>query len=411
MAQNGTVKGEAKDGNGSRTGPLLLHVTTTDISLVLLLGPQLWAFRDAGYDVVGVSAPGPYVAELVSSGIRHIRLRHATRSSAPHRDLLALAELRSLFRQLRPDIVHTHNPKPGVYGRLAAGLAKVPVVVNTVHGLYALPEDRRSKRALIYGLERLASTCSHAELVQNPEDVEVLWRIGVDRAKLHLLGNGIDLAAFDPSRVSPLKVAEIRRQLEVGPDDVVCGAVGRLVWEKGYAELFAAAAELARTSPRTRIVVIGPSDPGKDDAIGEAALEKARLSGVHFLGMRRDVVELYAAMDLYVLASHREGFPRSAMEAAAMGLPIVATDIRGCRQVVDHDVTGLLVPARDAHALAEAIATLSSDSDRRHQIARAAREKAIREFDQERVIDTTLRTYERLLAEHKVTERKRKGRT
>ncbi len=279
-------------------------------------------------------------------------------------------------------------------------------MVNTVHGLYALPEDRRSKRALVYGLERLASTCSHAELVQNPEDVEVLGRIGVDRAKLHLLGNGIDLAAFDPSRVSPPKVAEIRGRLEVGPDDVVCGAVGRLVWEKGYAELFAAASELARTSPRTRIVVIGPSDPGKDDAIGEAALEKARASGVRYLGMRRDVEELYAAMDLYVLASHREGFPRSAMEAAAMGLPIVATDIRGCRQVVDHDVTGLLVPPRDAHALAKAIATLSSDSDRRHQMARAAREKAIREFDQERVIDTTLRTYERLLV-----ERKKKGKT
>lgn len=405
MAQNGAVKGEAKDGSGGRMGPLLLHVTTTDISLVLLLGPQLRAFRDAGYDVVGISAPGPYVAELASSGIRHVALRHATRASAPHRDLLALAELRSLFRQLRPDIVHTHNPKPGVYGRLAAGLAKVPVVVNTVHGLYALPEDRRSKRALVYGLERLASTCSHAELVQNPEDVEVLGRIGVDRAKLHLLGNGIDLAAFDPSRVSP-KVAEIRGRLEVGPDDVVCGAVGRLVWEKGYAELFAAAAELARTSPRTRIVVIGPSDPGKDDAIGEAALERARASGVRYLGMRRDVEELYAAMDLYVLASHREGFPRSAMEAAAMGLPIVATDIRGCRQVVDHDVTGLLVPPRDAHALANAIATLSSDSDRRHQMARAAREKAIREFDQERVIDTTLRTYERLLV-----ERKKKGKT
>ena len=384
---------------GGRLRPLLLHVTTTDISLVLLLGPQLRAFQDAGYDVVGVSAPGPYVEELVSSGVGHVALRHATRSSAPHRDLLALVELRSVFRRLRPDIVHTHNPKPGVYGRLAAGLARVPVVVNTVHGLYALPEDRPAKRALVYGLERLASTCSHAELVQNPEDVDVLLRIGVDRAKVALLGNGIDLAAFDPHRVDPAKVLELRRELGAGPDDVVCGAVGRLVGEKGYAELFAAAAELSRTSPRTRIVVIGPSDPDKGDAVSHAAVAGAEASGVRFLGMRRDVAELYAAMDLYVLASYREGFPRSAMEAAAMGLAMVATDIRGCRQVVDHDVTGLLVPPRDAGALAGAIAALSADPTRRRRMAEAARDKARREFDQNRVVDTTLRTYERLLAE------------
>lgn len=390
----------------SRVRPLLLHITTTDMSLVLLLGPQLRAFRDAGYDVVGVSAPGPYVAELASAGIDHVALRHATRSSAPQRDLLALAELCALFRRLRPDIVHTHNPKPGVYGRLAARLAQVPVVVNTVHGLYALPEDRRAKRALVYGLERLCSTCSHAELVQNLEDIEVLGRIGVDRARVTLLGNGIDLSLFDPGRVAGAKALGLRQRLGAGPDDVVCGAVGRLVWEKGYAELFAAAAELSRTSPRTRIVVIGPSDPGKHDAVPDAAIDHASSSGVRFLGMRRDLVELYAAMDFYVLASHREGFPRSAMEAAAMGLPIVATDIRGCRQVVDHGVTGLLVPPRDARALAEAIATLSSDAERRRRMAGAARNKAIHEFDQERVIDTTLRTYERLLA-----ARRRRGGT
>ncbi len=384
--------------------PLLLHVTTTDISLVLLLGPQLRAFREAGYDVVGVSAPGAYVDELASWGIDHVGLRHATRSHAPHRDLLALAELRSVFRRLRPDIVHTHNPKPGVYGRLAAGLARVPAVVNTVHGLYALPEDRRSKRALVYGLERLAATCSHAELVQNPEDIDVLGRIGIDRAKLQLLGNGIDLSSFDPRRVNGREVAELRRQLGAGPHDVVCGAVGRLVWEKGYAELFRAAAELTATSPPARIVVVGPSDPGKDDAIPEAALDDARSAGIRFLGMRRDVVALYAAMDLYVLASYREGFPRSAMEAAAMGLPVVATDIRGCRQVVDHDVTGLLVAPRDASALARAIASLVADPARRQRMAGAARDKAVREFDQQRVIDTTLHTYERLL-----TERTRRG--
>ena len=109
----------------------LIHVTTADISLVLLLGPQLRAFRDAGYEVIGASAPGPFVAELESWGIEHRALDHATRAMAPHRDAAALAELYRLFRGLRPAIVHTHNPKPGVYGRLAARAARVPAIVNT----------------------------------------------------------------------------------------------------------------------------------------------------------------------------------------------------------------------------------------------------------------------------------------
>src|SRR5206468_5482226 len=131
----------------------------------------------------GASAPGPYVAGLVADGIQHVPLAHATRSMAPLEDVRALAELTRRFRELRPQIVHTHNPKPGVYGRLAARLAGVPAVVNTVHGLYAVPEDGLTRRAVVYGLERLAARCSHAELVQNVEDVATLRRLGVPDTK------------------------------------------------------------------------------------------------------------------------------------------------------------------------------------------------------------------------------------
>lgn len=377
----------------------LAHVATTDMSLALLLGPQLRAFADAGYDVIGISAPGPYVPELESWGITHRPLRHATRAFAPHRDARAVAELWELFRHLRPDVVHTHNPKPGVYGRLAARAARVPVVVNTVHGLYALPTDHWSKRSIVYGLERVAASCSDAELVQNPEDLDVLARLGVPRRKLTLLGNGIDLARFDPSRIDPDRVAARREDLGAGPDDVLCGLVGRLVREKGYPEVFAAAARLRERAPRVRVVVVGPVDPDKADAITTRETDAAAANGgIRFLGYRADVEELYAAMDIYVLASHREGYPRSAMEAAAMGLPIVATDIRGCREVVDDGVTGTLVPVGDAPALAQAIAQLAGDAARRHQMGEAARKRAEAEFDQQRVIDLTLGVYDRLLA-------------
>jgi glycosyltransferase involved in cell wall biosynthesis len=253
----------------------------------------------------------------------------------------------------------------------------------------------------VYTLERLAARCSHAELVQNPEDVEVLARLGVPRSRLHLLGNGIDLGRFDPTRVALERAVELRAEWGAGPGDVVCGVVGRLVWEKGYREVFAAASRLLPVLPHLRVVVAGPIEPDKPDAVDAAAIARARHAGVRFLGLRHDVEALYAAMDFYVLASHREGFPRSAMEAAAMGLPVIATNIRGCRQVVDDGRTGRLVPARDADALARAIEELAGDAELRRRLGAAGLAKARREFDQQRVIDTTLRVYDELLARHR----------
>jgi glycosyltransferase involved in cell wall biosynthesis len=386
-------------GLGNRARPLVAHLTTTDISLALLLGPQLSAFAGAGFDVVGISAPGPFVARLEATGIRHIPLLNSTRSRSPARDAAAAAELFRLLRRLRPEILHTHNPKPGVYGRIAGRLAGVPAVVNTVHGLYATHDDPLQRRAAVYVAERIAAACSDAELVQNPEDLETLARLGVPHRRLRLLGNGVDLDRFHPPSAEERRRA--REAFGFAPGEVVVGAVGRLVWEKGYAELFAAAPTVAAESAAARFVVAGPADPGKPDALSDADIAAAERSGMRFLGHRDEIELLYAALDVYVLASHREGFPRSAMEAASAGLPIVATDIRGCRQVVDDGATGLLVPARDPPALARAIGRLCSDAALRAAMGRRAREKAVGEFDQQRVIDITLSVYRELLARKK----------
>jgi glycosyltransferase involved in cell wall biosynthesis len=380
-----------------RSSPLVVHVTTTDISLALLLQPQLLAFIRAGYEVIGASAPGPFVGELEAAGIDHVPLSHLTRSVAPIHDICAGPELYRLFRRLQPDIVHTHNPKPGIYGRLAARAAGVPVVVNTVHGLYATPQDSLRRRGIVYGIERVAAAFSDGELVQNPEDVATLSALRIPTERLHLLGNGVDLDRFSLTPRTAAVRKQIRAELGATDQHVVVGAVGRLVWEKGYAELFAAAAQLRRTVPQVMIVVAGPSEPGKRDGIDAEALAKAETEGVRFLGHRSDIEDLYAALDVYVLASHREGFPRSAMEAAAMGLPVVATDIRGCRQVVDGEVTGVLVPTGDSELLARAIARLATDKRLRESMGRAARAKASRDFDQRHVIEITLGLYADLL--------------
>ncbi|HYH51677.1 MAG TPA: glycosyltransferase family 4 protein [Acidimicrobiia bacterium] len=361
------------------------------MSLELLLGPQLRAFRDVGYEVHTASADGPFVTGLTADGISHHPLVHATRMLAPGHDAAAAAELYRLFRFLRPDIVHTHNPKPGVYGRMAARAARVPLIVNTQHGLYAQPTDRLARRLPVYALERVAAACSDVELIQNPEDLETLARLGVSRQKLRLLGNGVDLARFHP-RSAEIRNA-VRAELGVHDGEVLVGAVGRLVWEKGYGELFTAARRLLARRHDVAVVVAGPYDADKGDPLTPADVAAAEAAGVRFLGLRHDPERLYSAFDIYVLASHREGFPRSAMEAAASGLPIVASDIRGCRQVVDHERTGLIVPARDAAALEAAVERLVGDASARRRMGQAAAAKAEKEFDQQQIIARTLEAY------------------
>ena len=370
------------------------HLTTVDMSLRYLLLPQLRAVVDGGGEVVGISAAGPWVDDLAAAGGRHRALASSTRSFSLLADLRAAVELWRILREERPDVLHTHNPKPGLYGRIVGRLARVPVVVNTVHGLYATPDDPRAKRAVVYALEAIAARCSDAELVQNPEDTALLRRLRVS-PRARLLGNGVDLGRFDPGSVDPHARARLRREWEVADDVVVVGVVGRLVAEKGYPELFDA---MARLDPgRFVLVCVGGTDDAKADRLDPARVAAARAAGVRFLGHRDDVAELLSAFDVFVLPSHREGFPRAAMEAAAMGLPVVATDTRGCREIVDPGINGVLVPVGDAAAIATALDALD-DAARRRSWGEASRARAQRHFDERAVVARVLDAYRTVFA-------------
>ena len=375
----------------NRARPITVaHLTTIDLSLRFLVLAQLRSVRDAGGIAIGISAPGPWVADLEREGIRHIALRSSTRARSVRADLRAAVELWRVLRREQIDVLHTHNPKPGLYGRIVGRLAGVPIVVNTVHGLYATEDDPLPKRLTVYALEAIAARFSDAELVQNPEDLALMERLHITR-RAQLLGNGVDLTRFDPARFSPEQRHALRTELGAGDTTIVVGTVGRLVAEKGYPELFEAMAQLPRD--RYLLVVAGADDPDKPDALDPAVVTRARESGVRLLGQRDDVDALYAAMDVFVLASHREGFPRAAMEAAAMGVPIVATDIRGCRQVVDDGRTGLLVPVANPATLASAIAGLGENDESRQAMGRAARALAEQRFDEKNVVDLVLESY------------------
>ncbi len=373
------------------------HLTTVDLSLRYLVFPQLKGTHDLGVETIGISSPGPWVEGLESDGIRHVALESSTRGMNPLADLKAAVELWKVIRRERPDILHTHNPKPGLYGRVIGRLLRVPIVVNTVHGLYATPTDPWLKRAIVYSLEAFASRFSHGELVQSGEDVATMKRLRLaPHRRIHHLGNGVDLSRFDPDRITIDERKKIRAELGATDDQAVVGMVGRLVAEKGYPEFLEAVETL---DDRYVAVCIGPDDEDKADALPRDLIERAKKAGVRFLGMRTDVDRLYAAMDIFVLPSHREGFPRSAMEAAAMGLPVIATDIRGCRDVVDPGVNGLLVPVSDPESLARAITQIGDDKTQRELMGEAGRQRAAERFDENMVVTKVLATYARLARE------------
>jgi glycosyltransferase involved in cell wall biosynthesis len=382
----------------ARASVRVAHIATSDASLELLLLHQLETLRAAGYDITGISAAGPGAAALTSAGVRHISVPMSRRYT-PWGDLRCLLSLWRVLRREDFDIVHTHTPKAGLLGQYAALLAGVPLRVHTIHGLYFPGHMNPRARFAYVLLERITMLFSHHNFSQNPEDTPVAIKEKISRAdRLELIGNGIDLAAFDPALQPPAKRSRTRKSLGLTDEHLVVGVVARLVAEKGYFEMFRAAQLVLEREPRARFLFIGSFEPSKADAIQEGTLEQLGLQDVaQFLGHRRDVPDLYAVMDVHVLPSHREGFPRSPMEASAMGIPSVVTDVRGCRQTVDDGQTGRIVPARSAEALATAILELLADPELRQRFGEAARVKAKQEFDEQAVFRRVRNTYARLL--------------
>ncbi|MGH8883814.1 MAG: glycosyltransferase [Egibacteraceae bacterium] len=357
------------------------HLCTVDSSLPILLGTELLADLEAGFEVYGISAPGPYVEEVERLGVRHVAVPALTRSWDLRRDLAAARELLGVVRRLNLDVLHTHNPKTGVLGRIVGRAARVPVVVNTCHGLWAQPADGWAKKALVYGAETVAAWFSDAELYQNDADRQILRRV-VPQRRVRTVGNGIDLERFRRDGDGRRRV---RAELGVADDEVLVGGVGRLVAEKGVREFAAAAQALAG---RATFVWAGPADPDKPDRL------RADEKDVRFLGWRRDMPAFYSALDIFALPTYREGFCRSGMEAAACGCGLVLTDIRGCREIGQHERHLLMVPPRDEQALTTAVARLIDDPPLRRQLGASATARARRSFDQRRVAEASIRTYE-----------------
>jgi len=396
----------------------VLHLAAADNMIFPILRDQLCCLREAGFRIHTASIDGPLGRRIQEDGFLWTALP-LTREMAPLSDWRALRFIERFCRQQRFDIVHTHTPKGNVIGQWAARRAGVPVVLQTLHGFYFHDRMPWFERKKWIWIERFSARHSSHILCQNPEDVETAIREGIAAPEqITCLGNGIDIERFHPAGPDDPRRARVREELHIPAQDLVVGMVGRFVAEKGFPEFLAAAEKIALRSS-TGVSPV-PGGEHERDARGTPG-------GVHFLAVghklasersgetwspprsgplkgrlsvlqdRDDMADLYAAMDIHVLPSHREGFPRALMEGAATGLPQVATNIRGCRQTVEDGKAGFLVAVGDVAALAERIERLLTDPALRASFGSAARARALAEFDQRRVFEKVKACYERLI--------------
>ena len=381
----------------------IAHITTVDISLHYLLLNQLLSIRQAGYQVVGISSPGPEIPVIEAAGIRHIPVS-MTRNFTPLADLVSLFRLYRVMRRERFDIVHTHNPKPGLLGQLAARMARVPIVVNTLHGFYFHDYMHPLWRRFYITMEKIAAHCSDVILSQNSEDLETAIEEKICRPeKIMRLGNGIDLTRFDPDHISFADMQQKRVEIGLAKDVQVVGFVGRLAGKrKGFLDFLAAGQRIVKQAPNVRFLIVGDADYSKPDAVQPAA---AKNFGIEdhciFLGQRpnQELPVLYALMDVLVLPSLFEGIPRAVMEASAMGVPAVATNVKGNREAIEHDSNGLLVPLGDIRSLADAVAGLLTNREKARYMGQAGYDIARERFDERLVFETVKAQYAHLLQE------------
>jgi len=324
-----------------------------------------------------------------------------SRRISPLKDLIALFQIVRCLRRWRPDLVHAHTPKGGLLGMLGAWLARVPIRIYTVHGL-PLETATGWKRRLLWWSERLACRLAGEVLVVSNSLRQRLVEERIMSAdKPQLLGDGsacgIDADTFRPRPELIDKADRLRAQWKIARHVVVFGFVGRLVPDKGIGTLTQAFFRLYEQDPNVRLLLVGELDRSRE-CLKPYLLEQIRTHpAVIQTGYVEDPAPYYAAMDVLVLPSRREGLNIAILEAAAMERPAITTRATGCVDAVVEGETGLLIDVDDVDQLVAAMEELAGDSDRRDRMGQAARRRVCDRFSMERLVAEHLRLYERVL--------------
>jgi glycosyltransferase involved in cell wall biosynthesis len=377
----------------------VLLVANTSWYLYNFRRPLARALRERGLEPILLSPYDDYSQRLVAEGFAWRELSLPRARLNPWRELKSLLDLLRHYRREQPAAVHHFTIKCVIYGTIAALAARVPVRINAVTGLGHVFLSRSFRTALLRGPLRLAyrwtlGVAASRVIFQNPDDLKSFVDNGLVAASRTFLirSSGVDIAAFSPARAAQLRVSRSDAHFRVL-------FAGRLLREKGVFELVEAI-RLLKSRPETRgieFAVAGELYAANPSSVTPAELAQWRNEGIaQFLGHVDPIADALASSDLVVLPSYREGTPKILLEACSMEKPVIATDAPGCREVVEHERNGLLVPVQDAAALAEAIARLAADPALCARLGKAGRLKVVNEFSDVEIARQTLQVYETL---------------
>ena len=382
----------------------LIRITTVPISFKVLLKGQLRFMASNGFDVKGVSSEGEELKEVRENEGIVMEAINMSRKITPFQDLKSLWEMWNFLRKEKPQIVHTHTPKAGIIGMLAARLAGVPHRLHTVAGL-PLMEATGTKRKILNFVEKLTYS-SATRVYPNSKGLYdfILQNNFTQSNKLKIIANGssngIDTTFFSPDQVTELERVTLREKLNIQPDDFVFVFVGRIVSDKGINELIKAFSELQTVENKPagiKLLLVGGLENDLDPLNPETLAEINQNKDIISVGFQQDVRSFFAIADALVFPSYREGFPNVVMQAGAMGLPSIVSDINGCNEIIIEGENGLIIPSKNVEKLKEKMLTLAKDKNLYTKLKGNSRRMIENRYEQSVVWNALLEEYEGLL--------------
>ena len=378
----------------------LIRITTVPSSLKILLKGQ-HSFMSEYYDVIGISSKGEDLDEVKNNeGIETIAVE-MTRTISPFKDLRSVWKLYQIFRRERPKIVHTHTPKAGIVGMLAAKLAGVPIRLHTVAGLPLL-EVTGLKRFLLNSVEKLTYSCA-TKVYPNSVGLYniILEQKFCKNEKLMVISNGssngIDIHYFNPAAVSNEQQKTLKKDLQIKPNDFVFILIGRLVGDKGINELITSFKTISKSHKNCKLLLVGASEPELDPLSPETISIMKENKDIIEVGFQKDVRPYLSISNALVFPTYREGFPNVVLQACAMGLPAIVTDINGCNEIIMEGKNGTIITPKDIDALTNAMQKFLEEKEH-WQDANSYRKTIVDRFQQEIVWNALLAEYKTLEA-------------
>lgn len=380
---------------------LVLHAVTDSLSTLLMRG-QLAYLQESGFDVALLSSPGKETGQIKASGKYAVFTVPMQRQIAPLRDLKSLFNISLLLHKIRPVLCNAGTPKAGLLVGIAAWFTRVPCRIYTLRGLRLETASGLTRKILVL-TEKIACFCAHRVICVSPSLRDQAVSKGlVPRRKTVLLGagssNGVNVARFAPTPEKRELAAKLRDELGILSYQKVVGFAGRITRDKGIPELIEAFQIVRKQLPETVLLLVGDYEEGDPVPLSTRDAISSEPS-IHCVNFTSQMDLYYLTMNLFVLPTHREGFPNTVLEAQAMGLPVVTTVATGAIDAIQDGITGLLTPVADPHKLAETIVALLSDPDKMQKMGKAGRERVLRDFKNEVIWEALSSLYRNLLQE------------